>query len=299
MSYREVARRVFAYEFNNTTMQCGGGNDTCRTEGSHVSRNLRSRNKSPTFFATPTGAVCNRLFAVGVLTEVDRVKSDLEFWRARVVDPTGVFVCYAGQYQPEAVKFMLEVKTPCFAAVAGKMRVHRSDEGTVYSSLRIEGINDVSEPVRDRWVLRTAEHTRERIKCMQTALGLGGSKEDMIKALIGMGYDADTVEGVPLAVEHYQVNEEYLDSMLEMVENAKITADSSIEGSYEPRYSRIEVLGIVGELQSTGVDPSHRSIMERAVQKGLNELVVEDALSELLEEGDCYEPSNGLYRLVE
>ena len=50
----------------------------------------------------PTGAKANRIFVVGTLTETEDVGSDDEYWQGRIVDPTGRFFTYAGQYQPEA-----------------------------------------------------------------------------------------------------------------------------------------------------------------------------------------------------
>ena len=76
---REVAYRVFADEFNDA----------------HYTYAESDEERAPNYLVTPTGARVNRLFVVGVLTEVEEVSDGVI--RARVVDPTGAFVIYAGQ----------------------------------------------------------------------------------------------------------------------------------------------------------------------------------------------------------
>ncbi|MCK4929252.1 MAG: DNA-binding protein, partial [Methanosarcinales archaeon] len=81
---REVAHRVFAQEFRDSDLSFKDSNDQY----------------SPQYLLTPTGAKVNRMFIVGTLTEKEDIGTDAEYWRARVVDPTGAFIIYAGQYQP-------------------------------------------------------------------------------------------------------------------------------------------------------------------------------------------------------
>jgi len=57
---------------------------------------------------------CNRLFIVGVVTEVENIGKDNTLWRGRVADPTGVFTVYAGQYQPESAIFLSELNIPAY-----------------------------------------------------------------------------------------------------------------------------------------------------------------------------------------
>ena len=103
---REVAWRLFAGEYNDSNLEAGGGGD-----------------RAPTYVVTPLGARVNRLFVVGVLTDVENVGTDGQpMWRARITDPTGTFHVYAGQYQPEAAAKLAKIKPPAFAAVAGKSR---------------------------------------------------------------------------------------------------------------------------------------------------------------------------------
>jgi RPA family protein len=104
------------------------------------------------------------VFVVGTLTETEDVGEDSEYWRGRVVDPTGTFFVYAGQYQPEAAGVLRDLTPPAYVAVAGKPRTYETDEGDVNVSVRPESITVVEEATRDRWVVETAERTLDRIE---------------------------------------------------------------------------------------------------------------------------------------
>ena len=144
---REVAHRAFAREFNDATYTFRESDD----------------DRAPVYVLLPTGAKANRVFIVGTLTETEDVGSEDEYWQGRIVDPTGTFFVYAGQYQPEAAGMLRETESPAFVAVVGKPRTYETDEGTMNVSLRPEHLTIVDEVTRHRWVTETAELTLERI----------------------------------------------------------------------------------------------------------------------------------------
>ncbi|MFB6135782.1 MAG: RPA family protein [Halobacteriaceae archaeon] len=144
---REVARRVFAREFNDASYTFKESDDE----------------RAPLYLLLPTGEKANRVFVVGTLTETEDVGEDSEYWRGRVVDPTGTFYVYAGQYQPDAASFLREAEPPAYVAVTGKPRTYETDEGAVNVSLRPESITEVDAATRDRWVVETAERTLDRV----------------------------------------------------------------------------------------------------------------------------------------
>ncbi|ELZ06813.1 RPA family protein [Natrialba aegyptia] len=148
---REVARRVFASEFNDSTYTFKESDDE----------------RAPNFALLPTGDRANRVFVVGTLTETEDVGEDSEYWRGRVVDPTGTFFVYAGQYQPEAASTLRETEPPAYVSVVGKPRTYQTDDGTVNVSLRPESIAVVDAATRDRWVVETAERTLDRIEAVE------------------------------------------------------------------------------------------------------------------------------------
>ena len=145
---REVARRVFATEFNDATYTFKESDDE----------------RAPVYSLLPTGQRANRVFVAGTLTETEDVGDDSEYWRGRIVDPTGTFFTYAGQYQPEATAVLREAETPAYVTIVGKPRTYETDEGDVNVSLRPESISVVDGATRDRWVVETATRTLERIE---------------------------------------------------------------------------------------------------------------------------------------
>ena len=144
---REVAQRVFAGEFNDASYTFKESDD----------------DRAPVYLLLPTGERANRVFIVGTLTETEDVGEDNEYWRGRIVDPTGTFFVYAGQYQPDAASALREAEPPAYVAVVGKPRTYETDDGEINVSVRPESITEVDAATRDRWVVETADRTLDRI----------------------------------------------------------------------------------------------------------------------------------------
>ncbi len=149
---REVAKRLFAREFKDSVPVEKLGNDQFE----------------PKYVQTALGEKVNRIFVVGVVTEAEDVSNGEVMMRARVADPTGVFIVYAGQYQPEARDALRNLTIPAYVAIVGKAHTYvKGDQ--VYTSIRAENVNVVDEKTRDRWVKETIEITKERIKNSKAA----------------------------------------------------------------------------------------------------------------------------------
>jgi len=200
---REVAHRLFAAEFDDATISYAESDEE----------------RAPKYVVTPTGARVNRLFAVGVLTEVESVNEDV--LRARVVDPTGAFVSYAGQYQPDAAAFFERAEPPAFVALTGKARTFEPDDGDrIYTSVRPESVADVDSETRDRWSVSAAEATLRRIAAMADAKSLDAEGDALEAALLERGYDVSLAAGIPIALEHYGTTTAYLDALREVALDA-------------------------------------------------------------------------------
>ncbi|MDR9380655.1 MAG: hypothetical protein RI560_03150, partial [Natronomonas sp.] len=182
---REVAYRLFAAEFDDA----------------ELSYSESDEERAPNYVVSPTGARINRLFAVGVLTEVEDVNQ--EMIRGRLVDPTGAFVTYAGQYQPEALAALERAEPPAFFALSGKARTYEPDDGDrIYTSVRPESVSEVDAKTRDRWVVTTAERTLERIGVMASAIESGLAGEQLRAALVHADIDDRLADGVALALDY-------------------------------------------------------------------------------------------------
>ncbi|MUV60315.1 hypothetical protein [Halobacterium sp. CBA1126] len=200
---REVAYRLFAAEF----------------EDADYSYAESDEERAPNYVVTPTGARVNRVFVVGVLTEVEQVSEDVV--RARVVDPTGAFVVYAGQYQPEALAALEAAETPSFVAVTGKARTFQpEDADVVYTSIRPEEVSEVDAETRDRWVVSTAEQTVDRVATMAAAHERVERGENLRELLEDAGVQPGLAAGIPLALDHYGTTPAYLDAVRELALDA-------------------------------------------------------------------------------
>jgi RPA family protein len=168
---REVARRVFAREFNDASFTFKESDDE----------------RAPVYLLLPTGERANRVFVVGTLTETEDVGEDSEYWQGRIVDPNGdTFFTYAGQYQPDAASALRELEPPAYVSVVGKPRTFETDDGEVNVSVRPESITEVTEAERDRWVVETAERTLDRIQAFED----GGEYVEMAREQYGGSVDA-------------------------------------------------------------------------------------------------------------
>lgn len=326
---REVAWRVFAWEFNRSNMHISMGDE-----------------RAPNYIITPTGVKCNRLFIVGVVTEVENIGKDNSLWRGRVADPTGVFTVYAGQYQPESAIFLSELTIPAYVAVVGKARKFEPEDGNVYTSVRPEEMNNADEKLRDRWVLDTAERTLERIRYIEDALSSGKSGNDLKEYLHGKGVNAILADGAVKAVEHYKnldktmaelkiavihaietvatdnvtkvhvqeaqqglvnyeqgfMNQHIVkpedDQVSPEIEEAVSEEENAKSELKEPETGPKEIIaGIIDKLD-TGKGIQYSIVVEAAQKDGIDPETVESGIKELMDEGRCYEPKIGVLRKV-
>ena len=239
---REVARRVFAAEFDDATLSYSESDEE----------------RAPNYVVTPTGARVNRLFAVGALTEVESVNDDV--LRGRIADPTGAFVTYGGQYQPDAAAFLERATPPCFVSITGKGRTYQpEDSDRIFTSVRPESLTEVDADTRDRWVVAAAAATLDRIATMAAALDIDARGDDLRTVLESRGVDAAHASGVALAIDHYRPTEHYLESVrsltiqtLELVAGDRDTVETLDVAPDEPGANE---LGPLPEGPAASPDP--------------------------------------------
>jgi len=210
---REVAYRLFATEFDDATLSYSESDEE----------------RAPNYVVTPTGLRVNRLFAVGVLTEVERLNTDT--LRGRIVDPTGAFVTYAGQYQPEAQAFLDGASAPSFVSITGKARTFEPDDADqIFTSVRPESLSEVTADTRDRWTVSAAEATLDRVAVFAAALDSGVTGDRLESALAAAGVDAALAAGIPRAIEHYGTTTAYLEATRQCAVDAlEVVADERDE----------------------------------------------------------------------
>lgn len=287
---RETAWRIFAGEYNDSTLEYNAGGD-----------------RSPSYVVTPLGARINRLFLVGVVTDVDRMGSEtLPMWRARLSDPTGIFHLYAGQYQPAASAALSKIKPPAFVAVVGKSRTYKPEEGVVYTSVRPERVKVVDASVRDYWNLEACQSLKRRLEAVRRAQEMA---EPTVEALVKLGVSQPLAEGVAQAQKHY--------GRVDMARYEKLLVDSLKyllpeyrqfhQEAPEVEVSRPDgdedeaedsILAIVTVLDKDGRGAAWDAILEASTQKGISKDRLEEATNSLLDKGLIYEPVLGKIKKI-
>jgi RPA family protein len=180
---RETAWRIFAGEFNDSNVE------------------IKSEEEmAPSYVITPLGAKLNRVFIIGVLTDIENISESGDLVRAHISDPTGVFTLYSGQYQKDVTDVLSKIEVPAFVAVTGKVRTYSPEEGTLYVSIRPEKIMEVSSDIRDKWIVETCRNTKDRIEAIIEAMKMD---ESTVKALRKLGYSLELSEGIVEALKGY------------------------------------------------------------------------------------------------
>ncbi len=293
MIQREVAWRLFAEEFNQSTLEISGS----------------EAERTPSYVVTPLGAMVNRVYMVGVLTETENLGTqDDPMWRARVSDPTGTYFVSAGQYQPGAATAISSLEPPAFVAVVGKSSVYRPDDESMFTSLRCECIKVVSEELRDYWILEAARALKTRLEAMEEARKMDNvSVEELTK----LGFESDLARGVVKAAEHYDSIS--LDKYWSMLEDSlmyvlpeyerRTTLEESTDVTEEDN-SELEdlILEIIGEMeeelsQDEGVD--YGDLMVEVMNRAkISEEEFEEAVKNLRSIGHLYEPDLGSLKRI-
>lgn len=219
-------------------------------------------------------------------------------WKARIVDPTGAFTVYAGQFQPDALIFFSTVEVPAFIALTGKARIYEPEPGSVFVSIRAEEANVVDEDIRNRWVVDTAEQTADRLKTFSDALAIGFHGETLRECLLEKGVSEELAEGISIALERERTPQEFAKLLRASVKDGLKALNLEAEDTTGAKADQKEfVLELLREMGGgKGID--YASFVDAAVSRGVPEDVVEEVVRSLLAGGQCYEPKIGIIRLV-
>jgi uncharacterized protein len=295
MKTREVAWRVFASEYNASTLEIKG-------EGE----------KAPSYVVTPLGAMVNRMFIVGLLTDLQNLGTEQEpYWRALLSDGMSKYYLFAGKYNPEATVVLSKLQPPAYVAVVGKSRTYSPEEGKIFVSVRPEKIVTVDEGVRDNWVLETARSTLRRIDCVEEALQMENpTAEDLVK----LGYNQALAEGVVRALPHYKDVDlnRYRGMVLEALEqllpersgDLPIPADAPSAGPEEIDEEQDDedkeevVLKLIDKLDKNKKGAPLADLVKEAAKAGIGEAELEEINNSLLDKGLIYEPTIGKMKRI-
>jgi RPA family protein len=301
MNVREVAWRVFAEEYNSSILEHTG-------EGE----------KPVSYVITPLGAKVNRMFVVGVVTDIEDVGEEgKQRFRARITDPTGTFYISAGEYQPGAAMTLSRMSPPAFAAVVGKSRAYTPEEGVKYLSIRPERIREVDAETRDYWTLEAARSTLLRADAVEDGLKMG---QPTIAQLMKLGYHENLADGVVRAIEYYKdidverFRNTVREALRSVLPEGKRQADapkkakkpSKGEDVGEEQMHEVDVgadeedivLKIIDSLAVGGKGAGWDTIVETAKSKKIDKVRLEEIVAKLLDKGEIYEPELGMMKRI-
>jgi RPA family protein len=282
---------------------------------------------APSYIVTPLGAKINRLFIIGVLTDVENISESGDLLRAHVSDPTGVFTLYSGQYQEKATNALSNIEVPAFVAVLGKTRTYNPDDGPMYVSIRPEIVAEVDAGIRDQWIIETCSRTKERIEAIMEAMKMTQSNSYDLRKL---GYSRNLSEGIVTAMKNYEnididkyvtliheslqylrpsddklpdlniekkpkeIQEKEEEAVIEEPEKMEVdeSSEKSKEESKDSKEIENTVLEIIKEIEGDD-GASWDSITKKCEKAGLDNDSIEESLNSLMDKGLIYEPVLG------
>lgn len=221
---------------------------------------------------TPTGACCRQIFLAGALTAAEQRGPGL--WYGRVADPTGVFEIRAERPDREQQEVLRDLAAPSFVTVVGEAVFFTGDKGPGVSLLHIQ---ESDREMRDRWIVRTAEITCDRLALLAETLSSGTGPVPVITAL-----------------RQYTIGVEGIRDLAGMVSHA-------LEGVSSPGAGRSKeeitaaVLAIIRESAGKkGI--SYDDLAVIAGKSGIGARELREAVRVLLEEDECYQPAREVFK---
>ena len=228
---RQETYRIFASEFSGSSL----------TE-------QKSEEYAPAFIISKIGAKVNRALVCGVAENIERRDGDNgSSYNFTIRDPTGVIRLNIAPFQPELHPTAEEMLTKFDSGerflilFIGKSRWYESEDGGVFTSLRVEECCVIGKKRYLFWLTSTADATLRRIDTYNKALEVGLDEGEMRVAKI----PEDLIPGIISARNHYQKvdTEEIKLGVLKAISMVMKGSDPVEEGA-NPHGSK-ESLGVV------------------------------------------------------
>lgn len=143
-------------------------------------------------FVTPTGALINRLFCIGVLTEVQVQNSRAV--EARVSDPTGGFSVSVNRSCPHVADLLAATEPPAFVALSGEL----AQKGTEEIRLIADSCQIVQRADRDRFIRLCAEDTIQRLEAVRERTDEHKEIAEMVRRALSVTEGSQEMAGPPV-----------------------------------------------------------------------------------------------------
>lgn len=209
-------------------------------------------------FVSPTGGTFHRVFLIGVLTEVHVQTSRAV--DARLSDPTGGFSISVNRSCPRVADLLTATEPPEFVAISGELSQRGREEIWVIA----DSCQVVQREDRDRFVHLCADDTLRRLE----SIGELSEEQREIAEMV-----AKALMVVSAEPERHQNDQADVPDLT------------------------VRMMGIIEEC-SGPKGALLDDVLRRAGEGGVGENEAKAALTVILEEGDCYMPTNSTIRLL-
>ena len=280
----------------------------------------------PSFVITKLGARVNRALVAGVIDRLERRDGDNgPSYSGHIRDPTGNHVFNIAPFQeemhPEAEELLARFESGdrFLMSLVGKARWFETEDGGVFTSLRVEQLAIIDKERYSRWLVEAAEATLRRMKAYEDSVELDANSQ----ALINGGIPADIANGMAQSRSHYPEFdlENYRVGVLQALSIASgrsSMAEAELEMSRseseadkmgpevsEPN-SPIEPTGdismtIINAIKSAdgGQGAEYDTIILKCVQSGFSREEAEDAIEGMRDvDGTIIEPRFGFFQVL-
>lgn len=280
----------------------------------------------PSFVITKLGARVNRALVAGVIDRLERRDGDNgPSYSGHIRDPTGNHVFNIAPFQeemhPEAEELLARFESGdrFLMSLVGKARWFETEDGGVFTSLRVEQLAIIDKERYSRWLVEAAEATLRRMKAYEDSVELDANSQ----ALINGGIPADIANGMAQARSHYPEFdlENYRVGVLQALSIASgrsSMAEAELEmsrsesepdkvepGASGPK-SSIEPTGdismtIINAIKSAdgGQGAEYDTIILTCVQSGFSREEAEDAIEGMRDvDGTIIEPRFGFFQVL-
>jgi len=296
---RQPAIRIFAQEYSEASLIEEG-------QGEY----------DPSFVITKLGARVNRAIVCGVIDRLQRSESDNgPNYSGQIRDPTGSHFFSVASFQPELhadIEELLvryESGDRFLMTIVGRARWFESDEGGVFTSLRVEEFALISQEIYKLWLADTADSTMRRID----SYAKSQDYEVEVSSYLNAGIHRDLASGIISSRGHYSSfdTEIYRVGVLQAlslatergssIDNESEKEEDLDNGNEEESQGNLQPREVILQFLETrkGDFVDYDSIVSECSRLGISREEAEDAIEYLREtSGEIIEPKFGFYRLI-
>lgn len=269
----------------------------------------------PTFVITKLGAKVNRMMVAGLLERMERRDSDNGAnYRGAIRDPTGLHMFSVASFQPELHAQMEELlakfeqnEGPILLLAIGKCNPYQSDEGNVFTGIRLEQYTTIDGEGNANWLVETADATLRRIDIFQKSRDLEPSADAYRVA----GIPADLADGLITGRGHYSNVEPdvymltvYLaldraeGNMTSYSDDSDQTSESSTDKEGSPEVSKEFICNFL-LANDPGDGVPYDAIMQELASTGVSRSDGEASVDALIDAGMIFEQTFGFLRHID